>query len=301
MRIVAPLRSVGQRFALALFIIASVLLIILGKADTLLFERLRTGFADATAPVLAFFARPAGAVDAAIDHVHDMVALYRENTRLREENSRLLQWQQAAQNLRSENARLKSLLNLVPEASASFVTGKVIANSGGTYYRSRLVNAGRADGVVRGQAAITGEGLAGRVTEVGERTSYILLITDLNSRIPVIIDRTRERAILAGDNSDQPSLLYLGQKPDVQVGDRLVTSGDGGIFPPGLPVGVVASIEDAMVHVEPFVELSRLDYLRIVDYGLSGMLPQPVVPIVRSSKGKGAASVPMPPAEETPR
>jgi rod shape-determining protein MreC len=300
MRIVTPLRSVGQRFALAIFVLASALLIMLGKADTLLFERLRTGFADVAAPVLGLVARPAGAVDAAVDRFHDAVALYRENARLREENARLLQWQQAAQNLHSENARLKGLLNLVPEGNVSFVTGKVIAASGGTFARSLLVNAGKVDGVSRGQAATAGEGLAGRIAEVGERASRVLLITDLNSRIPVVIDGSRERAVLGGDNSDQPRLLYLGQKPNVRVGDRIVTSGDGGIFPPGLPVGVVASISDAIVRVEPFVELSRLDFVRIVDYGLSGVLPQPVVPIVRSRKGK--AVVPdAPPAEETPR
>jgi rod shape-determining protein MreC len=260
----------------------------LGKADTSLFERFRSGFADAAVPLLDLAGRPAEAVDAVIDRFHDVVALYQENARLRDENARLLQWQQAALNLRSENNRLKSLLNLAPEASASFVTGKVIANSGGTFVRSTLVNAGHIDGVVRGQAAITGEGLAGRVTEVGERASRVLLLTDLNSRVPVVVDGSRERAVLAGDNSDQPRLLYLGQKPSVRVGDRIVTSGHGGIFPPGLPVGVVASLDNGIVRVEPFVELSRLDYLRIVDYGLSGVLPQPVAPVVRSGRGRAA-------------
>lgn len=296
MRLIAPLRAAGQRFALPLLVVASAVLIMLGKADTLLFERLRAGFGDAAAPILEIAARPVAAIDAAVDRAHDMVALYQENARLREENARLLQWQQAAQNLRSENQRLKSLLNLVPEASASFVTGKVIANSGGTYYRSVLVNAGRVDGIARGQAAIAGEGLAGRVAEVGERAVRVLLLTDINSRIPVVVDGSRERAVLAGDNSEQPRLLYLGQKPSLKVGDRIVTSGHGGVFPPGIPVGAVASIQDAIVRVEPFVELSRLDYLRIVDYGLTGVLPQPVIPIVRA--GKTPKNVAPPPVEE---
>jgi rod shape-determining protein MreC len=288
MRVISSIRAIGQRFALPMFVVALALLIMLGKADTSLFERFRTGFADAAVPLLDLAARPAEAVDVVIDRFHDVLALYQENARLREENARLLQWQQAALNLRSENNRLKSLLNLAPESGASFVTAKVIANSGGTFVRSTLVNAGRIDGIVRGQAAITGEGLAGRVTEVGERASRVLLLTDLNSRVPVVIDGSRERAVLAGDNSDQPRLLYLGQKPSVRVGDRIVTSGHGGIFPPGLPVGVVASLENGIVRVEPFVELSRLDYLRIVDYGLSGVLPQPVPPSARSVRSRAA-------------
>ena len=290
MRLIAPVRMLGQRFALPLLVLASATLIILGKADTLLFDRLRANFGDLAAPVLELVSRPAASVDSTVDRVHDVFALYTENARLREENARLMQWQQAAQNLRAENQRLKQLLNLTPDPQASFVSGKVVANSGGAFVRSVLVNAGRADGVVRGQAAIAGEGLAGRVAEVGERTARVLLLTDLNSRIPVVIDSSRERAVLAGDNSDQPRLLYVPPRAGVKVGDRIVTSGHGGIFPPGLPVGVVASIEDAMIRVEPFVELSRLDFLRIVDYGLSGVLPQPVPPAARSKAKKEAPS-----------
>ena len=178
----------------------------------------------------------------------------------------------------TENTRLRELLKLAPDPSASFVSARVVANSGGTYFRSVLIDAGGGDGVVRGQAAITGEGLVGRITEVSERASRILLLTDINSHIPIALDGTRERAVLAGDNSNQPRLLYLPARATVKVGDRVVTSGNGGIFPPGLPVGVIAAIEDGIVRVEPYAELSRLDYLRVVNYGLTGILPQPVAP-----------------------
>jgi rod shape-determining protein MreC len=133
---------------------------------------------------------------------------------------------------------------------------------------------------------MTGAGLVGRVTEVGDRAARVLLVTDLNSRVPVAVDGSRERAVLAGDNSDRPRLLYLPARTTVKVGDRLVSSGNGGIFPPGLPVGEVAAIEDGIVRVEPYAELSRLDYLRIVNYGLSGVLPQPVMPrAVKAPRG----------------
>ena len=278
MRLAVPVKAIGQRFALPILVLASVAMIILGKADTLLFERLRGSFGDVAAPVLGVLSEPVAAVDRAIARFHDMVALYDENGRLREENTRLLQWQQAAQQLATENTRLRELLKLAPDPSASFVSARVIANSGGTYFRSVLIDAGGGDGVVRGQAAITGEGLVGRITEVGERASRILLLTDINSHIPIALDGTRERAVLAGDNSNQPRLLYLPARATVKVGDRVVTSGNGGIFPPGLPVGVIAAIQDGIVRVEPYAELSRLDYLRVVNYGLGGVLPQPVPP-----------------------
>jgi rod shape-determining protein MreC len=173
---------------------------------------------------------------------------------------------------------------LAPDGARHEVSAQVIGNSGGAFVRNVLVNAGSRDGVARGQAAVTGEGLVGRVAEVGERAARILLLNDLNSRIPVILESSRDRAVLAGDNSDEPRLLYLAATAKVKVGDRIVTGGAGGVFPPGLPVGVVAAVDGASVRVEPYAELPRLDYVRIVDFGLEGLLPQSAIPMPRQTK-----------------
>jgi rod shape-determining protein MreC len=186
--------------------------------------------------------------------------------------------QEVARRLERENAELRALLNFTPQGIRGFITGQVIANSGGAFLRNVLIDVGAAEGVERGQAAITGDGIVGRVTEVGDRAARVLLITDLNSNIPVLLEASRERAILAGDNSELPRLLYLSAKTSVKPGDRVVTSGSGGIFPPGLPVGAVASVDNGVVRVEPYAALSRLEYVRIVDFGLSGVLPQSAVP-----------------------
>ena len=152
----------------------------------------------------------------------------------------------------------------------------MIANSGGAYVRSLMVHAGREKGVARGQAAVTGEGLVGRVSEVGSRAARVILITDLNSRVPVIVEGPQQRALLTGDNSERPCLRYVNAGAGIKVGDRVVTSGQGGVFPPGLPVGVVASLDGEAPRVEPYVELSQVEYLRIVDYGLADGLPEPI-------------------------
>jgi rod shape-determining protein MreC len=110
------------------------------------------------------------------------------------------------------------------------------------------------------------------------------LLTDINSRIPVSLDTTHERAILAGDNTDRPQLIYLPPHAKPQLGDKLVTSGDGGVFPPGLVVGVVASIESNGVRIEPSADLSRVEYLRVIDFGLSGVLPQSAVPLPKQPR-----------------
>jgi rod shape-determining protein MreC len=264
-----------QRITLPLLIALSMVVIILGKADQAILEPLRTSAIDAVAPALDLLSGPARFFDTALDRARGLAAVYRENARLAEENERLLRWQQSALNLAAENAQLRDLLKLTPEPSASYVTARVIASSGGAYVRSVVVNAGRENGVTRGQAAITGDGLIGRVAEVGNRASRILLITDLNSRVPVVVEGSRQRAVLAGDNSERPELRYVEARSTVRIGDRLVTSGQGGVFPPGLPVGVVAAVEGNAARVEPYAELPRVEYVRLVDYGLAEMLPNP--------------------------
>jgi rod shape-determining protein MreC len=273
-----------QRISVPALVLLSAMMIILGKTDQIVLESLRNSVMDAGAPALDLLSRPAAMLNAAVGRMRNFLVVYKENTRLATENEMLLAWQQAALKLASENAELRDLLKLSPDAASSYVTARVIASSGGAYLRSIIVNAGRESGVARGQAAITGEGLVGRVSEVGSRASRVLLVTDLNSRVPVIIEGSRQRAVLAGDNSDRPSLRYIEPGPAIRVGDRVLTSGQGGVFPPGLPVGVVAAFDDGLPRVETYALLSQAGYLRLVDYGLAEGLPNPVSLVPRGGK-----------------
>jgi rod shape-determining protein MreC len=277
-------RATIQRITFPLLILLSVMMIVVGKTDQMVFASLRTSVMDAAAPMLEILSRPASLVGSVVRRASDFFAVYRENARLEKENARLLDWQQAALRLAAENAQLRDLLRLAPEPAASYVTARVIANSGGAFVRNIVVNAGRENGVARGQAVITGNGLVGRVTEVGSRAARILLITDLNSRVPVIVEGSHVRAVLTGDNSERPSLHYADASATIRIGDRVVTSGQGGVFPPGLPVGIVAGFDGELARVEPYVELSRVDYLRLVDYGLGEALPNPPSPAPRNGK-----------------
>jgi rod shape-determining protein MreC len=292
MRLSPPVRAAAQRLALPMLVFVAGMLTILGKADLLVIDKARAAVADTMAPVLEFIAQPLAAATGAVAHVQDMIAVYRQNEALRDENQRLLQWQEVARRLAAENKSLRDLDKLVPDQSTTQLSARVIADSGGAFLRTMLVNAGGRDGVARGQAAMTGEGLVGRVSEVGERTARVLLLTDLNSHVPVMLEGSNERALLDGDNSGRPRLVFFEPKAKLEVGDRVITSGSGGVFPPGLPVGVVAEIEGGIVRVEPYAELSRLDIVRLVDYGLGGVLPQSAVPPPRApkpAKGRTAA------------
>ncbi|HEX4111408.1 MAG TPA: rod shape-determining protein MreC [Stellaceae bacterium] len=293
LRVNAPFRSIAQRLAVPFFVVVSLLLIFLGKADLLVLERVRMATADMMAPVLAFLATPAASIAEGIRHVEDLSDVYGENLRLRQDNARLLQWQTVARRLAVENAQLRALTRYQPRGASFSISAQVIANSGGAFAHNVLVDAGAREGVARGQAGMTGEGLIGRVAEVGDRTARILLLTDLNSRLPVVVGGAHQRAVLAGDNSSEPLLLFLPLNAAVKVGDRIVTGGAEGVFPPDLPVGVVASIDGDTVRVTPYAELARLDYVRVVDLGMSAFLPQAVAPQARPDAGWKPAAKPV--------
>jgi rod shape-determining protein MreC len=271
-------RVIAQRLAVPFLVVVSLLLIGIGKADLIVVERARVAVSDLMAPILAALASPAASVASGVRHVEGLFSLYDENQRLREDNDRLMRWQAVARRLALENAQLRALTHYRPRDASVEIAAQVIANSGGAFARNVLVDAGARDGVARGQAGMTGEGLIGRVAEVGERTARILLLSDLNSRIPVVVGASGQHAILAGDNSAEPLLMFLPAGSNVKVGDRVVTGGAQGVFPPDLPVGTVASIDGDTVRVAPSAELARLDYVRIVDLGLSAFLPRPLVP-----------------------
>lgn len=267
-----PVRSFWSRFAFALLLAGAFALMLLGKADVLLVERFRSSVADVLAPVLEVLSRPAASVSDAVAAARRLRDLRTENERLRVDNDRLERWQHVARRLEAENKALRALTNYVLEPNVAFITARVIADAGGAFVRSAMINAGSNQHVRRGLAAVSGDGLIGGVVEVGDRHARILLITDLNSQIPVVVERTRDPAVLAGDNTRLPRLVYLPQNAQVLTGDRIVTSGHGGVFPAGLPIGVVTAIDEGSIKVMPYVDWNRLEYIRLLDYGLDGVV-----------------------------
>lgn len=275
-RLATPVRAWAQRFALALMLCAAFALMLASRSDMALVERLRITVADAVAPILKLMAEPVATVTRVADWVAEMSGLYSENRRLREENERLLQWHEAAKLLEGENAALRRLLNLSPPPGARFITARIIGDNGGAFVRTVLVSSGARDGVRKNQAAVTGQGLAGRVIEVGERAARVLLLTDINSRIPVVLEKSRDRAVLAGDNGPMPQLVHLPPRSSPEIGERVVTSGFGGLFPAGIPVGTVAHVGKDEVRVTPLVALNQVEFLRLIDYegsDLAGLPP----------------------------
>ena len=274
MRLAVPLKVLVQRFAFLLLVLSAFALMLLGKAETAMVERVSAAIVDVMAPIMDVLSRPVATINKAVGSVRDLVALHDDNQRLRRENERLLAWQEAARRLARQNAALQELLDFVPDPRAGFITARVISDAGGAFVRSMLVNAGARNGVAKGQAVVVGDGLVGRVSSAGTRSARILLITDINSRVPVLVEASNNRAILAGDNSELPRLMFLAANAAIQPGDRIITSGHGGMFPPGLAAGEVVSVGDGGIRIRPYAELGRLEFVRVVDYaGISTDIP----------------------------
>lgn len=274
LRLAVPLKVLAQRFAFLFLVLSAFALMLLGKADTVLVERVSTAVVDVVAPIMDVLSRPVATVNDTVEKVRGLVALREENDRLRRENTRLLAWQEAARRLARQNAALQELLDFVPDPRAGFIAARVIGDASEAFVRSMLINAGARNGVAKGQAVVAGEGLVGRVVSAGSRSARLLLISDINSRVPVLVEPAQHRAILTGDNSELPRLAFVAANAAIKPGDRVITSGHGGMFPPGLPVGEVVSVGDGGIRVQPFVHLGRLEFVRVVDYaGVSVDIP----------------------------
>ena len=265
-------RQVLARLTLPVLIAAAFGLMLLGKADAVVAERARMLLADALAPIHAMLAEPLGAARATIADWQALFSLRSDNARLRAENDRLRQWQATALALDAENQRLRANLNWMPDPAPAYVTARVVADAGGVYARAVLLAAGPNHPITKGQIALDENGLVGRVTEVGSRTARVLLLTDLNSRIPVILENSRARAILIGTNGTRPRLMYWPEGTLPAEGERVVTSAEANAFPANLPVGVVRYTANNVPEVEPDARLDSLEIVRIFDYGLRGIV-----------------------------
>lgn len=268
-----PVRQALGKLTLPVLILAAFGLMLVGKADALLADKARMALADALAPIFGAVAEPVAHVRDAVDNAERLLTIYADNARLREENDRLRRWQAVALALDAENTTLKDNLHWIPDASAAFITARVVADAGGVYARAVLLSAGPNHGITKGQIALDDRGLVGRVTELGARSARVLLLTDMNSRVPVILESSRARAMLVGTNGSRPRLMYWPEGMQPAEGERLVTSAEANAFPAGLPVGVVHYTSSNVPEVEPAARLDRLEIVRLFDYGLRGLLP----------------------------
>lgn len=225
----------------------------------------RVTVTDTLMPVVNFVGAPFRFVAETLSDMSGLTQIRAENARLKAENKQLHEWYQTAMLLRAENQSLKDLLNVIPEPDQSYISTRVVADSGSGFVKTVLLEAGIADGVEEGQAVLGGQGMIGRIIEVGERASRVLLISDINSHVPVVIEGVNQRAVLAGTNENLLVLIHLPPDVMIEKGARIITSGSGGMFPTGLPIGEVVEIKNGTPMVRMFSDPYAAGYVQIVE------------------------------------
>ncbi|WOB77432.1 rod shape-determining protein MreC [Brevundimonas nasdae] len=235
----------------------------------------RGGFEAAAGPVGGVFAAPVRWAGAARDYVGGYFFAIGENRRLKAEIAELRGWRDEAIAQKNINGRYEALLGLRTEPPVPMATGRAISESRGPFSNAKLIDVGSAKGVRIGNPVVTEHGLVGRVTGVTGGVSRVVLLTDVASRTPVMIERTDARAMLTGDGGDSPRLEFIRGSGSIKAGDRILSSGDGGGLPRGLPVGVAAKGVDGAWRVKLFSDHGAIDYVRVLLFQSFGQLVSP--------------------------
>ena len=264
-----------NRILMGLIVAVCLILLVLWRTDNPRLDRVRMSVVDTVAPSMEWVNGP---VDFAWNIGRDyksFMNLQQQNRRLRREIQALRAWRDESRRLEEENAQLRALNNVRLAARTTFVTGDIFADSGGPFLQSALVNVGRDDGVEDGAAALDGSGLVGRVVGVGQRASRLMLLTDFSSRVPVIIQPGARRAVLAGDGTPAPKLEFIDGTDRVQPGDLIETSGDGGIYPPDLPIGRIVATPGGTWRAALLADYARLEFVRLLRYSPDTVIDTP--------------------------
>jgi rod shape-determining protein MreC len=262
-----------RRLLLSILIICLTGIFLIWRIDSPRVEQFRAYVADRFVPNLTWAMAP---VTGTINLLKDFQSYQRladQNRELRSELRQMQAWKEAALQLEQENARLLDLNNVRLDPRLTYITGVVLADSGSPFRQSVLINVGARDGLVDGWATMDGIGLVGRILGVAENTSRVILLTDVSSRIPAVVQPSGQRVIVTGDNSGAPVIDFLEDSDLVRPGHRVVSSGDGGVFPAGLLIGQVAADPSGQLRVILAADYQRLEFLRVLRHYGNTPLP----------------------------
>lgn len=250
---------------LVLLVVMGVTLLILSRAQHPATTKLRAQLLDVLSPALSTLSQPVAAVQSLLNYQRNVTGALTENVQLRAENDTLRHWQAVAQALKAENDALRALAEYQPVEHVSYVTGRVIGQSPNAYAGTLLLNIGTTDGLALFQPVVDAHGLVGRLTELADHTSRVLLLSDPASRVPVISANTRQHAILTGTGDEMLRLTFLaGSAEDVPLGEPIVTTAEGNLIPGGIMVGTVFKRDAEGLLVKPIRPLTRAEYMRVI-------------------------------------
>jgi len=271
MRVSDKARIRQRRIIHGVLVLLSFSLMFLGKADLSALRNIRMGSSDFLAPVIDFVSAPIRGIETMVEGVRTVASLRAENVRLQGENDLLKRWRRRAEILESENRQLRSVTGAATIENRTPITARAVTAPGGGFAHTVLIAIGSEEGIVRGNPVVTADGLVGIVIDVGRAYARVLMISDINARIPVILSSSSWPGLTVGQNGQFLDLQFLPDEAQPKIGELVLTSGHGGVLPNGLPVGRVDQIEDGTIRVRPAVDLRNLSYVSVLTGGLEGI------------------------------
>lgn len=253
-----------RRLLAGVVILFLIAIFVVWRIDSPRVERFRAEVIDRVVPSFEWAMAPVTGMVNLVADFRSYQRLAEQNSDLRRELQTMKAWKEAALQLEQENAKLRDLNKVSLDPELTYITGIVLADSGSPFRQSVLLNVGSRDGIVEGWPAMDGVGLVGRISGVGQDTSRVILLSDTSSHIPISIQPSGQRAVLSGDNSLAPPIEFLEDPDQVRPGDRVVSSGDGDVFPPDLLIGQVVLGSDRRLRVRLSADFERLEFLRVL-------------------------------------
>ena len=255
-------RGTQQRFSLFVLVILSVVLIIVESIETKPLNIIRSFVKDVVYRSAAIVSFPLKSVNNFASFLENHLNIYSNYNELIKENNELKNNISKTDFLELENSQLRQLINEQIESPSNLVSARVMIDKQSPYLNSFVINIGSNKGIKNGMAVLDGKNFIGRIVDVNFFSSRVLLVSDLNSKIPVLSEPSGSHAILSGRGTNEPTLEYLSKNNGIQDGDKIYTSGKEGIFTPGLVVGK-AKIEKNKIKVLLFADLDQITFVNI--------------------------------------
>ena len=256
-----------KNFMLAGLFVIALLLILVHKIDLGIISGISKGIFYITAPLIHAVTLPAEGLSYGYKKTSEMLNVYEENKRLQKENEELYLLKDRMKALKAENTLLKKLLHHLDTPNSQSYTARVIAENGSAFANSLIIYLGEnADKIKTGYAVVNESGMIGRIDIVSGKYARVTLITDINSNIPVISQKSRDRGILVGGNTAEMKLIFTPLLAELHKGDILVTSGVGGGLPPDLPIARIKKADVDAITALPRFTPSKLEIVKIIAY-----------------------------------
>ena len=255
-------RDTQQRFSLFVLMVVSIFLLFVEKIETKPLNYFRSAVKDVIYRGSEIISFPARSLSGSLDLINDHINLYTNYNNLKKENNLLKNKILKSDYLTLENTQLRRLIDEQMGSYSNLVSSRVMLDKQSPYLNSFVINSGNNKNIKNGMEVLDGKNFIGRIVDVNFFSSRVLLVSDLNSKIPVLSEPSGSHAILSGHGTNEPTLEYLSKNNGIQDGDKIYTSGKEGIFTPGLVVGK-AKIEKNKIKVLLFADLDQITFVNI--------------------------------------